>query len=154
MPTYAYKCRACKVNRDVFHRMAETPEVSCPVCGGPMVKVPCLFNMSRGSSADARRAADQAKRRADMKVELRQDYGVENVSPIGKSDFESVYKDVKASGEAVREQMAASAEKNAAKTAAKQREWKKGAVKRVPKKSRAIAKRQKERAAKDRAIRL
>ena len=154
MPNYLYRCKACKSERDEFHRIADAPEFVCIECGTAMVKVPCLFGMAHGKTNDDGRRIDHAKRRMDMKNDLEHNYGVEGVNPVGKNTFESVYSDVKKSGGLVREQMAESAEKNTATKAAKQREWKKGANIRAPKKSREIVERRKAEASADRAIRL
>lgn len=154
VPTYLYRCRECVAEQDVIHLMAETPQVPCPRCGLAMRKVPALFAVGHGLTQTQRHACDQLRAQSDMRAELRQDFGVETVAPIGNRSFESMYRDVKASGGAVREQMAQKAEENSARVNAKQREWKKGAQRRAPKRTREIIERRKAEAAAGRAIRL
>ena len=33
MPTYAYECKTCKHNFDVFQKMSDDPVKKCPECG-------------------------------------------------------------------------------------------------------------------------
>lgn len=39
MPTYDYKCLKCGHVFEVFHKITESPEIKCPVCGGPVKKL-------------------------------------------------------------------------------------------------------------------
>ena len=39
MPTYDYGCPKCKIKKDEFHGMSESPVIVCPQCGGKMDKL-------------------------------------------------------------------------------------------------------------------
>ncbi len=47
MPIYEYECTNCGFIKEVFHKMAESPEVQCPECSNHMKKLisPSAFHL-------------------------------------------------------------------------------------------------------------
>ncbi len=39
MPTYDYQCTKCEHVQEEFHKMTETPEIICEICGKPMKRI-------------------------------------------------------------------------------------------------------------------
>ena len=39
MPTYDYRCNPCDITTEHLHAMSVTPDLRCPQCGAPMVKL-------------------------------------------------------------------------------------------------------------------
>ncbi len=37
MPTYEYKCLACKHEIEIVHKMSESPEITCPECSNSVM---------------------------------------------------------------------------------------------------------------------
>lgn len=40
MPLYEYLCEACGERAEILQRFGDLPEVVCPICGGPMRRLP------------------------------------------------------------------------------------------------------------------
>jgi putative FmdB family regulatory protein len=52
MPTYDYQCSECKLIQE-FHKMSESPEVKCSVCGKKMKKIISVgveFSITKGGT--------------------------------------------------------------------------------------------------------
>lgn len=89
-----------------------------------------------------------------MRRELKENYGVEKVTPLKGQTITDVYHTVKEQGSFIKEKMICSAEESARKTRAKQKEWKKKAVKRVTPRRMEMERRKAAEAAAKRSIRL
>ena len=152
MPTYDYKCPDCGFTDEVSHAMSESPEYDCPDCLVLMKKVYGVFNMKRGHSKVISMLSDKQRREADIKQELNESYGVEQVVPLASGGIQDVYNDVKAQGNYVRDQMQETAEKTEATKKAKANAWKKQAMKRAPQRSKELVARKAKEAQASRAI--
>jgi len=152
MPNYDYRCTACDGEREVNHSISEKPQLKCEECGKDMKKMISACHFKLRETLATNHFINEAKKETDMRSDLRENYGVEKINPIGKNDIKSVYNDVKSQGDCVRERMQESKEKEDSKIAKKQKEWKKGAAKRAPGRSRELAERKAAQAAKDRKI--
>jgi hypothetical protein len=134
--------------------MAEKPTILCPSCQSKNTsKRPSLVGLviKSGRSLGQYRAFDQIQKDAQMRAELRQDLGIEKISPLRNSTMKEVYNDAKAQASYIKESMAAQAERKAAENKIKQREWTRKALLRTPqraaeKKERRAAEEQKKRA--------
>ena len=52
MPRYAYRCKACIREFEVFHRMSEKLE-NCEECSGPLFRIPSTtFTTTKTSATD------------------------------------------------------------------------------------------------------
>lgn len=139
---------------EFLHGMGESPEYVCPDCEVPLKRVYNSFGMSHGKRLVQARIDDKLKAESDMKQEMKEDYGVESFKPVRAASMRDVYNDVKSSGSFVKERMVAEAERNQAARDRKAREWKKGAMKRAPQRSREMVERKAKKAAADRAVRI
>jgi len=134
MPTYEYSCRNCQHVTQIFHSIKEQPTISCESCGSTdverLISPPCFI--VRNTQAKIK-SKDKQQRRADMKADLAENYGVEEMRPFGTGPnaLESAYNDVKMQGNLVKDQMQAKAEINEKKRQAKRREWKRKALRRT-----------------------
>jgi len=150
MAFYDYRCVKCDKVFEVSHGMTESPEVKCPECGFESVKVPSVCGIVvRGGASHMR---DSVIRQTDAKQDLIENYGVENVTPLGGQNFDSVYKDIKSQGTMVKDQMQEKMERNEAKKRVERREWARKAHKRVGARTRKAEEMKKKEAAKKRAI--
>lgn len=131
MPTYDYGCTKCENTFEVVHFMSEKPTVVCPVCGSLSRKIPSLCSIARGNSLEQRKHNDRFRREGAMRLELKENFGLEKVKTIGNHTIGEVYADIKSRPECIKEAMAHRAAESALKTKLKQREWKKKAVKRA-----------------------
>ena len=139
MPFYEYGCDKCGCVKEILHSMSEAPTVECEECNVEMQKrISAPFIISRSSHPLHQRRNEEAKRRVDMRQDLAENYGVTKVTPLpngeGKGEAE-IYRDIKQSGTMVKDQMQSQREQNLAKTEAKQRAWRKAAVKRTEKRA-------------------
>jgi len=53
MPTYDYQCSGCNAIQEEFHKMSDSPEVVCSICGKSMKKIISLgveFTMKTGGT--------------------------------------------------------------------------------------------------------
>jgi len=148
MPFYDYSCDKCGSEFETFHSMTEKPTVRCPECDSSKTRKmvsPCGI-IVRNTSAQ-RRCDDAVRRGSDAKQDLRENYGIENVQPLGGVSATEVYNDIKGRGTFVKDQMQAKREHADAQAQTKRREWLKKAHKRTP----ARAKVKKEQKAKEKA---
>ena len=135
VPNYDYGCSKCNHEFEVSHGMNDKPRIRCPECGSAAKKLVmgCGFIVRNSGAIHA--AKERAKAETDMRSDLNQNYGVEQVSPVGGNSFSDVYKDVKQQGSLVRDQMQQKREENAKATKAKQKAWLEKAHKRAPRKA-------------------
>jgi len=157
MACYEYRCKDCELVFESNHGMTENPVIICPRCeSNSTSKVPQLVGMSvrREKSLAMGRAVDQVKKNIEMKNELRRDLGIEKINPVGRSTMSEIYHDAKIQQSFIKERMAEQAEKRAAETKAKQKEWMKAALKRTPQRGKEKRERLQAEAAKKRAIRI
>ncbi len=151
MPNYDYRCTECDLRIEVNHSISETPQVECE-CGENMKKIISACHFSCRETLASHHFLNEAKKDNDIRLDLKENYGIEKVSPVGPNNIQDVYNDVKAQGDSVRDRMQESKEKQTNKLAIKQKEWKKGANKRAPGRSREVAERRAAEAVKDRRI--
>lgn len=154
MPNYDYCCTACDHEFEVSHGMNDAPRTMCPECGSPAKKLISACGLIVKNTGAIRAAQERHKSEREMREDLRQNYGVEKISPIGGNTVTDVYRDVKQQGTFVRDKMQLKREQNAAQTKAKQREWARKANRRVAKKTIMAQEKRAEEAAAKRAIRL
>ena len=154
MPNYDYGCTKCNHEFEVSHGMTEKPRIKCPECGSSAKKLitGCGFIIHNTGAMNA--ARERAKSEAAMRADLRDNYGVEQISPVGGNSIADVHKDVRQQGSLVRDQMQQKREENERKTKAKQRDWAVKARKRAPMKAKIRDEKKAEEAAAKRAIRL
>jgi hypothetical protein len=96
---------------------------------------------------------DVVKTEAERRQELRE-MGIEKITPRKGVSLDQVYAEIKKQGNAVKEQMCAQNEKDAAKRKIKDREWKIKALKRTPERAKIRKEMQAKEDAAKRAIRL
>lgn len=154
MPAYDYKCPECDMVGEFFHGMNESPEYVCPDCDVELKRLYNSFGMTHGKRIVQGKIEDKLKAETDMKQEMKEEYGVESFKPVGATSMKDVYNDVKSSGSFVKERMKAETERTQAARAKKAREWKKGAMKRAPQRSREMAEKRAKQASADRAIKV
>lgn len=123
MPTYEYRCSGCGESRDVFHSMNDKPAIACK-CGKPMRKVIHACSIVVAGGLAKARVLDHMNREGEMRAELKRDYGIEKISPIGGHSITDVYRDVKGQGTLVTDQMALSKERNNVARDVKTKAWK------------------------------
>jgi putative FmdB family regulatory protein len=153
MPLYDYMCPECGLLEEYSHGMNENPTYTCP-CNGIMKKVFNSFNLSNGKSRLFKAVKDKVVRESDYRADLKENYGVESIAPIRRTTVSEVYNDVKSQGSLVRDQMQANKELETSKREIRQREWKQGAMKRAPNRSRELVHRREVEAQQKRAIKL
>jgi hypothetical protein len=94
----------------------------------------CAFHL--GKTLDHGKTREQSLRQGDLKCDLKERYGVEEVALIptsqGPTTLESVYDDVVRRGSQIKDEMQATAGKNAEKSRAKQKKWLEDAWSRRP----------------------
>ena len=154
MPRYDYKCPQCEFVDEVFHSMSESPKYECPDCQVTMKRLYTGINLNHGKCGAQKRIENRLRSEADMKQDMLENHGVENIVPLQKATVTDVYKEVKAGGDSTRDVMQAQTEISHAKRDAKTKEWKKGAMRRSPQRSRELVQRRAAEAAQKRAIRL
>ena len=154
MPNYDYGCNKCNLEFEVSHSMNEKPRIKCPECGSVAKKLITGCGFIVHNTSAIRAARERAKSEQAIRADLRDNYGVEKISPVRGNTLADVHKDVRQQGTLVRDQMQQQRELNAQKTKAKQRAWAVGANKRAPKKAAIRDKKRAEEAAAKRAIRL
>ena len=153
MPRYDYECTACGVTFEALHSMTEKPTVVCPECGCERTRrVYSSFNMSVRNTSVRQQLVDGQKRSVERKQDLIENYGVENVAPVGGASESSVYQDIKAQGDFVRDKMQAQRELNEKKQKQKHRDWTAKARPRADKRGREMKERKAADEAKKRAI--
>jgi len=154
MPLYDYECDDCGRVFEARHGMNDKPELVCPSCASAKTrKIPSLCGIVVKDSAQGK-WNDRFRREGAMRRELKEDYGVEKVTPFKGQTINEVYRSVKEQGGFVKEEMIRSAEESSRKTMAKQKEWKKKAAKRVTPRRMEMERRKAADDAAKRAIRL
>jgi len=142
MPNYDYKCKECGHEAVMSHSFKVKPEFACPDCENLMVKVFKSINFSVRNNIVAQRIKDQYVRESDMRQDLRENHCVENLTPMASGTVEQAYREIKDSGNSVRDKMQEQIAQNETESRKKQKEWQIGANKRV--KARTLEKRQRE----------
>ena len=118
MPNYHYLCSECDYEFEIIHSMnATTPD--CPKCNGKLERQIRACGIKIGTALRDQIIKNYTIKEKDMKNELREEYGVEQVGLTSagrdeKKGTEQILKDVKERGNMVKEQMQASDEKNKA----------------------------------------
>ena len=149
MPRYDYACSKCGHEFEITHSMTEAPVVPCEDCNGPTKKMISACGIVIRSSGARRRVTDHMRRANDSRQDLSENFGVENITPVGGSTLPEVYNDVKSRGSEVREKMQRKKEETENARVRKARDWKKTAEKRAPDRTKILLdKRAQERAAK------
>lgn len=140
---YDYSCKDCGLEFEVSHGMNEKPQISCEECGSKnttrLFSAPGIISKNSGQIYAAK---ERGIRESDMMSDIRQNYGVENVTPLKKGGLTRVYNEIKESGSFTKDQMQEKAEREEKKRVEKNKEWMKKARKRANEKGR-IAKREK-----------
>jgi len=132
MPFYDYVCRDCGSEHEENHSMTASPVIGCRKCGSKNTfKAVRACGIIARSTGTQRRFEDARKTQTEQRQDLRENYGVENVTPVLGNSLASVYNDVKSQGSLVKDEMQAKRESNAAAVKAKQRAWTEKAHKRV-----------------------
>ena len=152
MPNYDYACQNCGDEVEVFHPMNTNPQIPCQ-CGMTMSKAFNTCRFSIGDTIESKKKSEVSDKEGDMKQELREDHGVENIIPRAGLTISDVHSDVKMQGSLVKDKMDLENERSTARIKAKDKEWRKGAERRAPAKSRAVEeKRKKEKQAKEKIV--
>jgi predicted nucleic acid-binding Zn ribbon protein len=112
--------------------MNESPEIKC-ACGRLMRKVVSRCNVIVHNTRKNLSQRDSVRRETDLKTELREDYGIHNITPFHGATTADVLRDVKGSGTYVKDQMACEKQKHEERRNAKLKEWKPKAQKRASK---------------------
>ena len=121
---YDYCCDSCEFVFEVIHPMNDKPVLSCPSCGfNKTHKMPSLCGIVIKNSIRTQKVFDRMRKANDMRVDLKENFGIENVTPLAGDSFQNVYEDIKSRGAAVKEEMQATTETSAKKKKQKQREW-------------------------------
>jgi putative FmdB family regulatory protein len=156
MPTYDYSCKACEAEFEIFHGISEKPKVSCPKCGSKdTFKMISVCSIAIHNTGRVRAATDRFKRESEQRADLRQNYGVEKITPLRRgATINDIYKEVKSQGTFVRDKMQLQKEIDEAKRKAKRREWQIKANKRAPAKYEKIKEERAKEAAAKRAIKI
>lgn len=136
MPIYEFLCLDCGFITELLCNN-ENYEVNCENCNSVNVeKMVSVFGICHGPTQEFRRSVDKARRIEDMKLDLKNNYGVERVAmaknTAGKT-FEDTYNDIKSQGDAVKDAMKLNKENNKKSLIEKRKKWMEGALKRTPK---------------------
>jgi len=154
MPIREYACENSHVFDFLERKKSDKPK-RCPECGsGNLTKLFSTFGFSVRSSGQMRRIADHFNKESEMKQDLKENYGVENVSPIGARNLSEVHAEVKSTGSYVKDKMQENSEKQATARREKKKEWARGAMQRAPKRRLEMKERRAAEAAEKRKIRL
>ncbi len=136
MPIYRYKCPGCdNFEEQLFlnYKSSVDANIICGVCG--LEELPRTFegnsiSLTKGFRKSKGFVQGELKRAQDMKKELSRDYLVEEMTGLQGQGFNELYDNIKANGNQVREDMQRRMEKTSKEADVRQKEWKKGAVKR------------------------
>jgi putative FmdB family regulatory protein len=128
MPMYEFECASCGALFEQLLPVSQGQAIRpCESCGKPASRVmsACAFRCGKTLSQEKKRDTDL--RQGDMKCDLKERYGVEEVALIptsqGPTTLESVYSDVLSRGSQIKDEMQATAGKNAEKSREKQKKW-------------------------------
>jgi len=134
--------------------MHESPSVSCEKCGSPSKKMVSACGILVHNTHARGRVMSHISRTNDSRQDLAENFGVENVTPVGGNTMSDVYNDVKRRGLEVREQMQKKREDSENARVRKAKEWRRAGMRRAPERTKVyLDKKAKEKAAK-RAITL
>lgn len=126
MPLYEYECIACGELFELLQSQSVS-RTKCPDCGGRAYKAVSTCAFKFGNAERRKKMRDKSLRQYDMKADLKERYGVEEVAPLttsrGRETLESVYSDVVSRGSMIKDQMQETAGRNAEKTKTKQKKW-------------------------------
>jgi putative FmdB family regulatory protein len=155
MPRYDYVCKECGDEHEETHGMTASPEVKCWKCGSANTfkAIRACGIITRNSGAQ-RRFADAQRSESEQRQDLKENYGVENVTPLAAKNVGEVYNEVKAQGTRVKDMMQRRRETNQKAVKEKQRKWAVGSNKRVAERTRIANEKKAEAAQKKRAISL
>jgi len=132
MPLRDYECEDCAWRFEFLQKKKEKPR-ECPACGHKNPKqLVSGFAMAVRHNTTASKFRDEMKKGEEIKQELKEDHGIEGISPMGGNTLQDVHDDVKAQGSFVKDKMQETQEKNEKKRREKRREWMKKALKRSP----------------------
>jgi putative FmdB family regulatory protein len=126
MPLYEYECDDCGVF-EVLSSKGRS-HADCPECGQRAGKIvsACAFRL--GATTERKQAREKTLHENDIKFDLREKYGVEEVAPVrtkseGMGTLHTIYEDIVSRGSMIKDQMQETAGRNAEKTRAKQKKW-------------------------------
>jgi len=131
MPRYDYKCPECEEVTEVIHLMVESPEVQCPDCQVSLKKIISAVGFHIHNTSIKRQMKDRYRTEGEMRMDLRENHGLHQVTPLGANDIRQTYKEIKSAGSEVKDKMQQQNELKAADARAKKREWVIKADKRV-----------------------
>jgi len=127
MPLYEFECEDCGYCFEMLLPLSSDSVQECPECGFMAERIVSAFSFKVGSTVEQKRRNEISLRQMDMKFNLKERYGVEEVVPLatseGPASFESVYKDVVSRGSMVKDQMQETAGRNEEKSRKKQKRW-------------------------------
>lgn len=135
MPFYDYACEKCGTSLEIFHRIADTPRITCSKCGSLAKKAISACGIIVRNTSALRASSDRAKSEQAAHADLKENYGVEKIHPVGTQSFMEVYNGVKTQGTLLRDQMQQKREENERQAKAKRREWAVKANRRVAKRT-------------------
>lgn len=128
MPMYEFECSSCGARFEQLLPVSEGQVIRpCEDCGKPASRVmsACAFHF--GKTLVQNKNSEKSLRQGDLKCDLKERYGVEEVALIptsqGPTTFESVYDDIVRRGSQIKDEMQETAGKNAEKSRAKQKKW-------------------------------
>ena len=134
MPIYDYVCQSCDAEFEAMRPIESKDSAICPTCHSTKTQkqiTACHFVIRE--SGTVRKLTDRAKREKDARADLKENYGVEKIKPMGANNsLLNVHHEVKQQGSFVRDKMQQSSAENAIKTRAKQKAWVADALKRTP----------------------
>lgn len=138
MPYYEYKCTDCGKISEVKRGMNDPAyDVVCAGCGssnvGRLYSAPHVLVRGGGS-----KRTTVSVPRSEMEAELRDDYGVNAVTPCNRygKGYAETYRDIKERGSMVREMMVAREEETDRNQRKKNKAWMKDALARTTKRGR------------------
>lgn len=150
MAFYDYRCEKCGLEFEVSHGMSEKPDVRCEKCKAKAVKMPSICGIVVHGGFSAMR--DSVVRQSEAKQDLLENYGIENVTPLQGTSFDSVYRDIKSQGTMAKDKMQEEKALKAAKSREKRKEWAVKANKRVAERTKTANEKKAKEAAAKRAI--
>lgn len=109
MPFYDYRCPHCFNENEIQHSMKENPRIKCGICGyKKMEKMISMTNVNvkSGATIKSNQVKNEVKKIKDMHTELREDYGVHDVT-LTRPDmtYKHIYEEIKGNGKEVRDTM-------------------------------------------------
>lgn len=130
MPIYEYACKKCDNIEEKIHPINEKPHFFCEGCGSIMEKIFSPFAISCKNSLEKARFNEKDERIKDIRTDLKENHGIEQMNIRGKS-IEETYHDIKQNKTSIAEQFSKQREEKQAKLKKKQKDWMKGALART-----------------------